>query len=322
MAAPPKHTLQLHSGSHMPVFGLGTWKSKTGEVHKAVEYALSIGYNHIDCALVYNNEGEIGSAISNALEKKIIERKDLWITSKLWNTFHDPQHVRQSFLTTLANLKLDYLDLYLIHWPYAFQFSGYENENLFPKNEDGTVKYSDTDYLDTWKALEHLVDEGLIKNIGLSNFNSEQIQRVWDNSRIKPSVLQVELHPYLPQEKLIRFAKEKNIAVTAYSPLGSPDRPWAESADPSVLEDPLVKALAEKYKKTPGQILIRFPIDRGISVVPKSVTPSRIESNKQVFDFHLEKEDVDALIALNKNYRYCGLSRDKVHKHYPFHIEF
>jgi len=305
----------------MPIHGLGTWKSQPGAVGAAVEFALQNGYNHIDCAMVYNNEPEIGLALKKSIGKDI-QRSDLWVTSKLWNSFHHPDHVEQSLRTTLKDLGLDYLDLYLIHWPHAFEFRGYGPENFFPKKEDGTMVSGHVDYLDTWKALENLVDLGLTKHIGFSNFNSQQIQRILDNSRIKPAVLQVELHPYLNQEKLVHFARERGIVVTAYSPLGSPDRPWAAGGDPSLLDDPLVKKIAEKYNKTVAQVLIRFPIERGLVVIPKSVSPNRILENRNVFDFKISDEDMASLLTLNRNYRYCGIARDKTHEHWPFGIEF
>jgi len=225
----------------------------------------------------------------------------------------------------LVFLQIDYLDLYLIHWPHGFQFTGtFDCTNNFPTNPDGSIKYNeDVDYLDTWKELEKLVDEGKIKHIGFSNFNSQQIQRIIDNSRIKPAVLQVECHPYLNQEKLFQFCKERNIALTAYSPLGSPTRPGAKGDDPNLLDDPVVKKIAEKHKKSTAQVLIRFPLERGIAVIPKSTTPARIIENAQVFDFQLDKEDLEALHSINKNHRFCHLTRDIKHKHFPFRdIEF
>jgi len=314
-------SVTLYTGTIMPIHGLGTWKSKKGDVAHAVQYALKNGYNHIDCAMCYGNEAEIGEAFKLVLGKEV-ERKNIWVTTKLWNTYHRPQYVREACLKSLADLGLDYLDLFLIHWPHSFQFAGWGVENFFPKYENGSIKYDDVDYVDTWKAMENLVDEGLVKHIGFSNFNSEQVQRILDIARIKPAVLQVEMHPYLTQEKLIRFGKERGIVVSGYAPLGSPDRPWAQGGDPSLLDDPLVKKIAEKYHKTPAQILIRFPIDRGVPVIPKSVTPSRISENRNVFDFQLAQEDIDALLSLNHNYRYCPLTRDKEHKHWPFGIEY
>jgi len=305
----------------MPIHGLGTWKSQAGSVATAVEAALQNGYNHVDCAMVYGNEPEIGIALKKTIGRDI-QRSDLWITSKLWNSFHNPEHVQQAFRNTLTNLGLDYLDLYLIHWPHSFEFRGFTPDTFFPKREDGSMVTGNVDYLDTWKALENLVDLGLVKHIGFSNFNSQQIQRIIDNARIKPAVLQVEMHPYLNQEKLVNFARERGLAVIAYAPLGSPDRPWAVGGDPSLLDDPLIKKIAEKYNKTAAQILIRFPIERGISVIPKSVTPSRIIENRNVFDFKISDEDLATLMSLNRNFRYCLLLRDKDHSHWPFGIEF
>jgi len=268
------------------------------------------------------NEDEIGVAFVECLGK-IVDRKDLWVTSKLWNSFHDPPNVRPALIRTLKDLQLDYLDAYLMHWPYSFQYEGITHDKYFPYNEDRTIRYGvGVDYIDTWKEMEKLVDEGLVKHIGFSNFNSVQIQRVIDNSRIKPTILQIEVHPYLTQEKLIKFAHEKGIGVTAYSPLGSPDRPWADQTDPSVLSDPVLIKIAEKYKKSPAQILIRFPIDRGIVVIPKSRTPSRISENRDVFDFKLSQEDINSLLALNRDFRACPCVRDKLHKYWPFSIEF
>mmetsp|Transcript_1237 Transcript_1237/g.1652 ORF Transcript_1237/g.1652 Transcript_1237/m.1652 type:complete len:265 (-) Transcript_1237:623-1417(-) len=213
----------LSSGEKMPIIGLGTWKGKPGMVEKAVLEALKAGYRHIDCAAVYGNEKEVGAALKIAFDSGIVTREEVFITGKLWNTFHKPQHVKDALAASLRDLRLDYLDLYLIHWPIAFEFSG---DELFPKDKDGNLKYSEDSYLKTWKAMEECVDEGLVKSIGLSNFNSVQIKQILSASRYLPAVLQVESHPYLTQEKLIEFCNEQNIAVTAYSPLGSPDRPW------------------------------------------------------------------------------------------------
>lgn len=178
-----------------------------------------------------------------------------------------------------------------------------EGGELFPKGADEQILYSEVDYIDTWKEMEKLVDAGLCKSIGISNFNKKQIERVLAIAKIQPAVNQFECHPYLTQKKLISFCKSKNIAVTAYSPLGSPNRPWAKADDVVLLDDPKIKSLADKYKKTTAQILIRYQIQNGTIVIPKSITKSRIISNFEVFDFELTKDDLALIDSFDVNGR-------------------
>lgn len=302
----------------MPLLGLGTWKSNPGGVVEAVKNAIACGYRHIDCALVYGNEAEVGAAIKSKIEDGTVKREDLFITSKLWNTFHSKNLVIPSLKKSLTDLGLDYLDLYLIHWPMGYK----EHCELFPKDENDTTLYSDVDYLEAWAGIEDAVDQGLTRSIGLSNFNKDQIQRILDNCRVKPVVLQVECHPYLNQRKLIDFCKSRDIFITAYSPLGSPNRPWAKPGDPLLMEDPKIVVIANKYEKTPAQILIRYQIQRGVIAIPKSSTKSRIESNIQVFDFALSDEDMKAIDSFDCNGRFLHLDWVKDHKHWPFNTEF
>ncbi|CAK1587901.1 unnamed protein product [Parnassius mnemosyne] len=304
----------FNNGKSIPVLGLGTWKSKPGEVTQAVKDAIDIGYRHIDCAYVYGNEKEVGEALTAKINEGVVKREDLFITSKLWNTFHRPDLVRDALLKTLENLNLKYLDLYLIHWPQAYKEGG----DLFPEDASGKIQFSDVDYVDTWKALEPLQKEGLVKSLGVSNFNSKQLTRLLESATIKPVTNQVECHPYLNQSRLKAFCEERDIVITAYSPLGSPDRPWAKPDEPQLLEDPKLKAVAERLGKTVAQILIRYQIDSGNIVIPKSVNKSRIASNFQVLDFKLSREDLDLINSFDCNGRFVPMTASLGHKDHPF----
>ncbi|XP_032526115.2 aldo-keto reductase family 1 member B1-like isoform X1 [Danaus plexippus] len=306
--------VRFSDGRKYPQLGLGTWKSKPGEVSQAVKDAIDIGYRHIDCAFVYGNEKEVGDAITEKIKEGVVKREELFITSKLWNTFHRPDLVRGALMKSLQNLNLDYLDLYLIHWPQAYK----EDGELFPVDESGKIQFSDVDYVDTWKALEPLQAEGLIRSLGVSNFNSRQLDRVLESASIKPVVNQVECHPYLVQKKLKEFCAARGVLLAAYSPLGSPDRPWAKPDDPRLLDDPRLKEIADRLGRTVAQVLIRYQLERGNIVLPKSVTRSRIESNFAVMDFQLSKDDLELIDSFDCNGRFVPMTASLGHKHHPF----
>uniref|UniRef100_A0A182WR00 NADP-dependent oxidoreductase domain-containing protein n=1 Tax=Anopheles minimus TaxID=112268 RepID=A0A182WR00_9DIPT len=306
------------NGNSIPMIGLGTWNSPPGQVAQAVKDAIDVGYRHIDCAHAYQNEHEVGEGIAAKIAEGVVKREDLFVTSKLWNTFHRPELVEGACRTTLKNLKLDYLDLYLIHWPVGYK----EGSELFPMGPDGkTFIFSDADYVDTWPEMEKLVDAGLVRNIGLSNFNTKQVQRVLDIARIAPATNQIECHPYLHQSKITSYCGTNGLIVTAYSPLGSPARPWVKADDPVLMDDAAVGQLAKKYGKSTAQILIRYQIQLGHVVIPKSVTKERIVSNFDVFGFQLDDGDMKVLAALERNGRICPETSAFGHPHHPFEKE-
>ncbi|XP_026725589.1 alcohol dehydrogenase [NADP(+)]-like isoform X2 [Trichoplusia ni] len=306
--------VQFSNKQYCPVLGIGTWLAKPEEVAQAIKHAIDVGYRHIDCAFIYGNEKEVGEAITAKIRDGTVKREDLFITSKLWNTFHRPDLVKGALLKSLENLNIKYLDLYLIHWPQAYK----EDGPLYVTGDGTEIQFSEVDYVDTWKALEPLVGEGLVRSIGVSNFNSKQLARLLQVATIKPVTNQVECHPYLNQRRLKDFCESHDIKITAYSPLGSPNRPWAKPDDPQLMKDPKLKAIADRLGKTVAQVLIRYNIDRGNIVIPKSVTKSRIASNFQVLDFKLSHEDMALIDSLDRNTRLVPSTDSLGHKHHPF----
>jgi alcohol dehydrogenase (NADP+) len=294
-------TLSFDDGDELPMIGLGTWKSAPGDVYDAVTYALDAGYRHLDCAPIYGNEAEVGEALSESIEAGIVERDDVWVTSKLWNDAHRPEHVRPALKSTLDDLQLGTLDLYLMHWPVALT-----RGTDMPQSPDDFVSLDEVPLAETWAAMEELVDEGLVRHVGVSNFNGPKLRRLMDAADHAPEMNQVELHPYLPQRDLMRFAEEQDLPLTAYSPLGSKDRPEGMKAEdePLLLEDPTINEIADRHDATPGQVLIGWALHRDTVVIPKSVTPAHINENLAAADLSLTDEDMDAIAELDRGRRY------------------
>ncbi|XP_064630730.1 aldo-keto reductase family 1 member B1-like [Lineus longissimus] len=313
---------KLNSGHKVPAIGLGTWLPKPGDVATAVSHAIKAGYRHIDCAYAYFNEEEVGKGIKEALDSGCCKREDLFVTTKLWNNYHRRDLITKVCKGSLEKLGLDYVDLFLVHWPTAYV----EEKEDLPIGEDGKFIVStapNSGILDTWQGMEECVKLKLAKSIGVSNFNSKQIEKILKAAKIKPANLQIEAHPYFGNGKLVKFALDRGITVTAFSPFGSPDRDWAKPDDPFILKDEKVKKMAEKYGKTPAQVVLRWNLQRGLIVIPKSVTPSRIDQNIDVFDFKLSADDTKMLNSLHadKNRVFHG-DWVKHHPDFPFKIPF
>lgn len=276
----------------MPELGFGTLIPDPATTISATRYALEAGFRHFDCAERYRNESEVGIALQAGMAAGIAKREELFITTKLWNTNHQPERVEAAFEASLARLQLDYIDLYLIHTPFAFQ-PGDEQD---PRDENGNVIYDNSiSLLDTWKAMERLADRGKCRAIGLSDVNLAQLKEIYELARIKPAVVQVEAHPYLPETELLEFCKEKEIVFLAFAPLGHGIRP-------GLLENPIITRIANNVEKTAAQVLLAWAIQRGTALL---TTPKTAERAKENFEISpLPKEAMDEINAIETRQRY------------------
>ncbi|MCB9783436.1 MAG: aldo/keto reductase [Candidatus Omnitrophica bacterium] len=301
----------MTSGRQLPTVGLGLWKIGRQSAADVVEQAIEIGYRHLDSACDYGNEAEVGEGIKRSLDSGAVKREDLWVTSKLWNTYHRAEHVRPALERTLSDLKLDYLDLYLIHFPIAQKFVPFEKRYppdwfFDPEAANPRIELDPVPVQETWRAMEQLVTEGLVREIGVCNFGCSLLRDLLSYAEIAPSVLQVEMHPYLTQEKLLRFCQESNIAVTAFSPLGAQSYfslNMAEASE-SLLEQEIMREIAGRHNRTPAQVALRWGVQRGTAVVPKTTRVERLHENFSIFDFELSEEEMTAISGLNRNRRF------------------
>uniref|UniRef100_A0A0K0FCR5 Alcohol dehydrogenase [NADP(+)] (inferred by orthology to a human protein) n=1 Tax=Strongyloides venezuelensis TaxID=75913 RepID=A0A0K0FCR5_STRVS len=307
----------FNNGLSIPVVGLGTWLSKPGEVKAAVLEALKVGYRHIDCARVYQNQREVGEALKEAFDKEIVKREDVFVTTKIWNTCHSKKKAKECLTRSLTELGLNYVDLVLIHWPHGYLE---DTNEFFPFNKEKTkIYYSNIDYIETWEALQDLVAENMAKSIGLSNFNIQQIQRVLEVAKIKPVVNQVEMHVYLQQKELQKFCKEHDIILTAYSPLSNPASPLRDPGEVTIFEDETLIKIAAKHSKSVAQVALRYLLQLGVVIIPKSISPQRIAENFDIFNFSLDEMDMEEIKNLDREKRYlCIKKRDGDHPYFPW----
>ena len=295
----------------IPQIGFGLWKIAPDDCADVVYAAIKAGYRHLDSASDYGNEKAVGEGIKRALDDGLCQRSDLWVTSKLWNTYHAKEHVSLALEQTLSDLQLEYLDLYLIHFPIALEFvpfdTRYPPEWVFdPDVESPMMKASKVPLSETWSAMEKMHRQGLTKHIGVCNYTSGLLHDLMSYAKRKPDVLQIESHPYLTQERLIRLAKHYGLAVTAFSPLGASsyfELDMAQEGE-SVLNAAVVKKIADRVGKTSAQVVLRWGIQRGTSVVPKSSRVERMKENLDIFDFELSAEDMRSISVLNQNRRF------------------
>jgi alcohol dehydrogenase (NADP+) len=274
-----------HEAGHIPALGFGTLIPDAAVTITATRDALEAGFRHFDCAERYGNEREVGKALKEGPAGGGIERGDIFVTTKVWNTNHRPERVEPAFEASLERLGLDYLDLYLIHTPFAFQ----PGDDQDPRDQDGNVLYDrGVTLLDTWRAMESLVDHGKCRAIGLSDIGLDEVKTIYESARIKPAVVQVESHPYLPETELLEFCKQKGVVLLAFAPLG-------HGMKPGLLEDPVISGIAARIGKTPAQVLLAWAVQRGTALLTTPRSAARAREN-----FDISALPADALEEINR----------------------
>ena len=291
---------QFEGGDRLPLLGLGTWKSAPGEVGAAVRCALDLGYRHFDCAAIYGNEREIGDAFRDAFDAGVVEREELWVTSKLWCNRHREEDVALAARESIEALGVEYLDLYLVHWPVAVR-----HDVVGPASAEDFLSLEEVPLEETWAGMVEARELGLARHVGVSNYNLQRLEH-HATLGVAPEVNQVELHPYLQQRALVEGARSLGMLTTAYSPLGSSDRPETMKGEdePVLLRDETVAAVAEEVGATPAQVLIAWAMQRGTAVIPKSVDPGRLAQNLAAASLSLTAGQVQRIDGLERSFRY------------------
>lgn len=304
-------SIAIAGNDALPCVGLGFWKIENQSAADVVVEAIKTGYRHLDCACDYGNEAQVGQGVRRAIDDGFCRRDDLWITSKLWNTYHRPEHVRKAAEKSLRDLQVDSLDLYLIHFPIALKYVPIEARYppgwfYDPEAEQPSMVPDSVPVAETWGAMEELITAGLVRHIGVSNFGVALLRDLLAYCTIRPAALQVESHPYLVQPKLLRYCQQEQIAYTAFSPLGAGSYVPLGMAQPrdSVLKESLVQEIAATHQKTAAQVVLRWGIQRGTAVIPKTRSPQRLKENINLFNFALSEMEMQQITGLDRNRRF------------------
>ncbi|SAL98187.1 hypothetical protein [Absidia glauca] len=302
--------ITLNSGNKMPFIGFGCWKVDPKDAPETIYNAIKVGYRLIDSASNYKNEESIGKGINMAIKEGIVKREELFITTKLWSTYHKKEHVRKACEKQLEQLGLDYVDMFLVHFPLPLKYVPIEEKyppGWYQPGEE-TITFDRAPMHECWAEMEKLKEAGLVKDIGVSNFNAQLLMDMLTYAKIKPALLQIELHPYLQQSHLCEWVQAQGIAITAYSSFGptsfvSTGSRRAKGVEP-LFENPVIKDIAAKYRRQPSEVALRWSLERNIAVVPKSLNPERMKMNLEAINWQMDEEDVQAINQLDMGLRF------------------